>query len=179
MRRVAFIGTMAVMLVLAAVAYAASVTCDGGRCEGTDENDQITGSLQVDAIYAKAGEDEVRARTGHDLVRAGGGGDFIEGAVGADTLRGGPGGDFLDGGQGDDHIYGQDGGVIVAGVSFTEVLFDFEPNDADAVYGGPGYEAVNVEDGDGDDYVDCGADRGRVLGSDEGDVIEHCNTGDS
>jgi hypothetical protein len=45
-----------------AIAYAASVTCDGGRCEDTEEADDITGSLQVDAIYAKAGDDDVRAR---------------------------------------------------------------------------------------------------------------------
>jgi hypothetical protein len=35
------------MVALAGVALAAVITCTGGRCEGTNEPDQITGSDQM------------------------------------------------------------------------------------------------------------------------------------
>jgi hypothetical protein len=47
-RRVAVLmssaGMAVMVLALAGVALAAAITCTGGRCVGTDEADQITGS---------------------------------------------------------------------------------------------------------------------------------------
>src|SRR5215203_2591785 len=45
--------SMAVMvLAFAGVALAAVITCTGGRCEGTNEDDVITGTDQRDRIFA-------------------------------------------------------------------------------------------------------------------------------
>src|SRR5918994_4142583 len=61
----------ATVLVVSGVAYALSVQCDGtgdqdpdpGQCQGTDQNDVITGTEQSDiAIDALGGRDEVNAR---------------------------------------------------------------------------------------------------------------------
>ena len=50
-----------VALVFAAVALADEITCDGGKCNGTQFDDTITGSNKKDGIKAKAGNDEVYA----------------------------------------------------------------------------------------------------------------------
>jgi hypothetical protein len=180
MRRVVSTGTIAVVLALAAVAYAADVTCDGGRCEGTDEPDTITGSLKPDAIYTGDGSDDVDARAGQDYARGAEGEDAIEGGRGEDILRGNRDADNLDGGQGDDHIFGHaspEGGpalyrgeVTASGIS--EILSDTASGDADAVYGGRGSEVFNVQDGDGDDYVNCGPGGFHVVALDQGDVLD-------
>ena len=180
-RRVVFLGTAVALLVLATVAYAASVTCDGGRCEGTDEADQITGSFGPDTIFADAGFDDVGAKPGHDFVQGAEGEDTIKGGRGEDTLRGNSGSDVVNGGRVDDNL---DGGgnpdeppvPSSAGPAPQpdEQLTDTAPNDADSVYGGPGFESINVGDGDGDDYINCGPDGGTVNGYDVGDDIVNC-----
>jgi hypothetical protein len=181
MRRVVFIGTVVMMLALAAAAYAAVIACDGGPCQGTDEADTITGSKQGDNIFAGLGADDVDARTGHDFVRGAEGGDFILGAGGEDTLRGHRGYDFIVGGRGDDFIFGHGNpeqpvtaGRVTASGGPEEVLWDESPNDADAVYGGAGFESIDVNDGDGDDYVNCGTG-GAFVSADKGDVLDDCN----
>src|SRR5215213_3722714 len=69
---------MAVMVpALAGVALAAVITCTGGRCEGTNEPDQITGTDQRDRIFALDGSDEVEARAGEDDLNGGNGGDRL------------------------------------------------------------------------------------------------------
>jgi hypothetical protein len=183
MRRAVSAGTIAVGLVLATTAYAAVITCDGGPCQGTDEADTITGDKQGDNIFADSGPDNVDARTGHDFVRGAEGDDEISGGGGLDTLRGHRGGDTIQGGFGDDFIFGHDnpdeppiGGVSASGSpgpSASEELNDTAGNDADAVYGGAGFELISVADGDGDDYVDCGPD-GAYVSSDKGDKLDNC-----
>ena len=82
-RRVALLmatAGMAVMVpALAGVALAAVITCTGGRCEGTNEPDQITGTDQRDRIFALDGSDEVEARAGEDDLNGGNGGDRLLG----------------------------------------------------------------------------------------------------
>jgi hypothetical protein len=186
MRRAVSVGTIAVVLALAATAYAAVIACDGGPCQGTDEADTITGSKQGDNIFAGLGADDVDARTGHDFVRGAEGNDDVDGGPGLDTLRGHRGGDVINGDRGDDFIFGHDNAdeFPVAGVSSSgwvepsssERLTDTAPNDSDSVYGGAGFEVIDVQDGDGDDYVDCGPDLAYVY-PDKGDVIENCVPG--
>jgi Ca2+-binding RTX toxin-like protein len=76
-----------VLLVASAgVALAANITCLGGPCVGTEQNDRITGSQVDDEIHALGGRDEVTAR---------GADDPVEGGAGRDDIAGGAGGDFL------------------------------------------------------------------------------------
>jgi Ca2+-binding RTX toxin-like protein len=172
MKRAAWIGTIGVVLVLAAAAYAATITCDGGRCEGTNEPDQITGSKQPDVIYARGASDRVEAEAGHDWVAGEEGVDFLRGGTGSDTLHGNKRADFLRGGRGDDHLYGDNDPL--AGRPGIEIILDFEERDSDVAYGGIGDEEIHVDDDDGNDYVNCGPDGGEAF-TDRGDVVENCD----
>ena len=70
----------ATVLVVSGVAYALSVQCDGtgdqdpdpGECQGTEQNDRITGSQERDEILAQGGRDLVSARGGTILSTAAG-----------------------------------------------------------------------------------------------------------
>ena len=171
MRRTALVGMIAAaLLALAGAAYAATVTCEGGDCQGTEEADEITGSLQSDSIFADEGDDDVNARTGHDFVRGAEGDDKVDGGGGFDTLRGNRGADRLRGGHGDDFIFGNDN-PSSSGDLPDERLLDPAPNDEDAVYGGAGFDLIDVNDGDGDDYVDCGTG-GAFVSADKRDVLD-------
>jgi hypothetical protein len=87
----------AAVLVVSGVAYALSVQCDGagdqdpapGLCQGTNQNDRITGSQERDEILALGGLDVVTARGGDDFVDGGRGRDDISGGLGGDGLFGG------------------------------------------------------------------------------------------
>jgi Ca2+-binding RTX toxin-like protein len=98
---VLLLATMVLTLLLASgVALAANISCLGGPCVGTAENDQITGSQVDDKIRALGGRDDVTARGGDDLVYGGRGRDDISGGHGGDGLLGGGGPDDIDGGLG-------------------------------------------------------------------------------
>src|SRR5215208_5929826 len=102
LRRVAMLAVVGSVLLVAfaGVAWAANITCLGGPCVGTEQNDRITGSLLDDEIQALGGRDEVTAR---------GADDFVDGGAGRDDMAGGAGGDFLVGGRGPDEIGGGPG----------------------------------------------------------------------
>ena len=68
--------------------------------EGTENPDEIQGTLDDDIIFA---------RGGHDFVDGGAGDDALFGEAGNDTLLGGTGDDFLDGGSGVDSMAGGSG----------------------------------------------------------------------
>jgi len=66
---------MVVALLLAGgVALAANIQCQGGLCVGTEQNDRITGSQEIDVIQALGGRDDVTARGGTILSTAAGAG---------------------------------------------------------------------------------------------------------
>jgi hypothetical protein len=72
----------ATMLVVSGVAYALSVQCDSptdqdpdpGECQGTEQNDVITGTALRDIILALGGLDVVNARGGTIMSTAAGAG---------------------------------------------------------------------------------------------------------
>lgn len=194
-RALAMLGAIGAALALVAgVAYADEISCDGGRCEGTENRDRIFGSFVRDEIYALGGADNVRAYEGRDFVDGGGQPDDIRlgdghdrghgGPVG-DDIYGGPGNDRLRGGKGTDGLIGESGDdVLRAGVGgepqpgpggiVSEYLEDRATNDQDTVYGGPGAEFALVEDGDGRDFVNCGRGRYDLVEADPGDVVKNC-----
>jgi hypothetical protein len=148
-------------------ALAADVDCsifgaDGGRCEGTNNDDTIGGTGEEDVIFAFDGEDLVLGFGDDDTIFGGEGDDDANndaglfGQVGDDTIYGGPGSDDLYGGDGND------------------VLRDAEARrDLDTAYGENGNDNINVADGDGRDVVNCGAgNRDRVV-YDRGDEISN------
>ena len=74
MRRIiVLLAAMAAMVVVyAGAALAANITCPGGPCVGTEQNDRITGSQVDDNIQALGGLDVVTARGGTILSTAAG-----------------------------------------------------------------------------------------------------------
>jgi Ca2+-binding RTX toxin-like protein len=104
MRRVIQLAvTMALLMALVAgVAYAANIQCPTGSfgfCEGTADDDTITGTSDSDHIFARAGNDTVYGLEGTD--------DLL-GQNGNDTLYGGQGHDVLRGRDGNDELFGGD-----------------------------------------------------------------------
>jgi Ca2+-binding RTX toxin-like protein len=148
MARVVAVGTLMVAL-FATAAYAATITCDGGPCSGTNNKDQITGSPARDQIDALGGADQVNALAQNDTVYGRGGGDTIEGGADDDTLYGNRAQDELN-------------DVVPMG-----------NNDTDTLYGSGGDDTLDAMDLDGKDTVDGGAgfDKCRV---DNGDARVNC-----
>ena len=69
----------AAVLLASGVAYALNVQCDGtddqdpdpGQCQGTQEDDEISGTDQTDIIRALSGFDDVFAGAGEDELYGG------------------------------------------------------------------------------------------------------------
>jgi Ca2+-binding RTX toxin-like protein len=171
MRRILVVLATMVMGVLLAsgVAWAANITCTGGPCTGTEQNDQITGSLLDDQIQALGGRDEVNARSGDDEVDGGRGGDDIFGRLGADLLSGGGGPDDIDGGRGT-----PDGTPIA---NFTCSIGD--PEDPETEVGRTeGNQLLEGDDGNDDldggidnDFLEGNAGRNDLSGNGGGDCL--------
>ena len=180
--------TIVVTLLLAGgVAWAANITCTGGPCAGTEQDDRITGSQLYDEIQALGGRDVVTARAGDDSV---------DGGRNRDDIFGGPGGDFLLGSWGPDDI---DGGPSTTstvvkfscGISDEEGVI-YESHGTQQSWGGNfGFslaEADGNDDLDGgrdDDFLDGGGGRNDLSGNGgddclflEGDANERASGGD-
>jgi Ca2+-binding RTX toxin-like protein len=128
------LGLMVAALVLLAggAALAATITCTGGECRGTAEDDKITGTGGNDQIFGLRGRDQITgdpfgSKAGNDELRGGGGNDFIvDTQTGLDL-------DTVFGGNGDDRISVREGGNIGIG--------------ADTVDCGPGTDTVFFDEG--------------------------------
>lgn len=106
---------------------------NGGRADGTENNDVITGFMGHDLIYAGGGHDRITTNQGNDTVFAGSGNDIIMtglgddlvyGDLGADVLVAGSGNDTLFGGDGDDTISGDLGNDYISGGAGNDQLSD-------------------------------------------------------
>jgi hypothetical protein len=106
-----------------------AIHCDGGRCEGTNDPDEIFGSPKKDTILAKQGQDFVfSAKGADDTIKFGPNKDCGAGAGGDDVMEGGrcsdkgvakcpadiglfgdTGNDEIDGGAGNDGLAGRKG----------------------------------------------------------------------
>jgi Ca2+-binding RTX toxin-like protein len=69
---------------------------------GSNGNDTIVGTPQVDIINGLGGNDVISGLASDDFLDGGTGDDTLSGGDGDDILTGGPGADALDGGNGDD-----------------------------------------------------------------------------
>lgn len=153
----------ALLLVLSAgvaLAHVVFINCDGGPCNGTKHENFIDGTERRDVIEAKAGEDEVWAygseRSGEDAR------DVIYGQGDADEIHSGRDNDYVSGGSGNDRIFDEAGPL------------GNDESDEDEVYGDSGNDRINVRDGDGLDYVNCGRGSDDVVVRDDGDEADNC-----
>jgi Ca2+-binding RTX toxin-like protein len=188
-RTLLLLSTMMLALLLACgVALAANITCQGGSCVGTEENDRITGSLLDDQIQALGGRDHVQARPGDDEVYGDAGGDDITGGVGGDYLVGGRGPDEIGGGPGTpegDPIFGFACTVGLAYIAGEQHLWGGDPDfsrradgndilaagrDNDFLMGGGGRNDFSGNGGDDCLYLN-GEENERVSGGDGDDIV--------
>jgi Ca2+-binding RTX toxin-like protein len=126
MRRTVLLLATTVLALIAAggIALAATpITCTINPCDGTTDDDQITGTVNAETINGKAGNDEIFARDANDTLNGDEGNDTMHGELGDDGLNGGDGTDQLFGDNGRDRLNGGagndtlDGGPETADVS--------------------------------------------------------------
>src|SRR5687767_12846895 len=72
-----------------------NISCDGGRCDGTAVNDNITGSNRRDNVFANGGFDNVETNDGPDEIHGGRNGNDLRGGNGNDLYFGDEGSDVL------------------------------------------------------------------------------------
>ena len=71
----------AAVLLVAGVAYARTIDCNGGECEGTNKADTMNGSPQDDKMLALDGGDILYGLGGMDMLKGKGGGDRAVGTA--------------------------------------------------------------------------------------------------
>lgn len=136
---------------------------NGGRADGTDQDDVITGFTGHDLIYAGAGNDRITTNQGNDTVFAGSGNDiilsgvgddYIYGEAGNDQLIAGSGNDFLFGGAGADTLSGDLGNDYMSGGAGNDQLSDgWDPNGIDTFNFNFTVTDNVVRSGDGHDTI--------------------------
>ena len=158
-RRTVFLLVSTALALIAAggIALAATaITCATNPCEGTPEDDVITGTVGAETINGKAGNDEVFARDANDTLNGEDGNDTMHGELGDDRLNGGDGPDQLFGENGTDRLSGGAGNDILDGTpdnpeteninSFYDYYL-FTPNwGSDTIIDGRGRGVVSVAD---------------------------------
>jgi Bacterial Ig-like domain/RTX calcium-binding nonapeptide repeat (4 copies) len=122
MRRTVLLLATTVLALFAAggIALAATLTCTTNPCDGTTDDDVITGTLNAETINGKAGNDEISARDANDTLNGEDGNDTMHGELGDDRLNGGDGPDQLFGENGTDRLNGGAGNDILDGSPETE-----------------------------------------------------------
>ena len=153
---------------------------------GTNNDDQLTGSLKKDLILGLDGDDNIHgsgaddiicggkgndylngdyesphdqleeATSGNDLIFGQDGADVLGGIFGEDSLQGGPGDDEIFGDFGNDYLVGGDGNDKLIGYTGNNIMYGSDGNDK--LFGGA--EAEKVYGGNDDDYIEgyVGAD---------------------
>jgi uncharacterized delta-60 repeat protein len=137
----------------------------GGHCGGedatiigTDEEDELDGTLGDDVIDAGKGADQIRGLAGNDLICGDKGADEIKGTNGNDDLRGGSGADGIRGGKGRDKASGSEGRDTIRGARGRDKLRGGAGGDfirggksRDKLRGGGGFD--NCKGGPGKDRL--------------------------
>jgi uncharacterized repeat protein (TIGR01451 family) len=132
---------------------------------GLGGDDTTTGVQSPDFTAGNQGDDYVNANQGDDTVRGGRGDDTVRGGKGDDTVFGGRGSDTVFGDRGDDTLIGGVGSQVPVGNQVQDIMFGRTGNDLlygnegnDTLYGGKDNDIAYG--GKDDDWVsgDLGSD---------------------
>jgi Ca2+-binding RTX toxin-like protein len=152
-RPLLLLATTALALIAAGgIALAATFTCTTNPCDGTADDDVITGTVSAETINGKAGNDELYARDANDTLNGEDGNDSLHGELGDDQMNGGDGPDHLLGENGTDRLNGGagndtlDGGPETENDSSTWDYYHFNPNwGNDTIIDGRGLGLISAE----------------------------------
>ena len=178
---------------IAILSYEDDIT-DGLAITGTEDSDNIRGSLNDDVAIGESGDDTIsllagddiaRGNAGDDMINMGDGNDRAFGQDGADTMTGGAGDDFLRGGgegdsltdtEGADTLLGDAGNDVILGSSFASPEGSDADSAGDELYGGLGDDQITFGD---DDTVGggFGADTLTTSSATSGSVITDFEVG--
>src|SRR5215210_4165550 len=134
--------SLAAVLLLAGVALAASIRCDGGPCRGTRHADQMSGSPRVDKMSGLGSQDRMNGNRGNDVMNGGDGSDLMNGGFGNDRMSGGPGNDTMTGGPASDNLVGGTGTDRIEGDGGNDRINIAGDNQADSVNCGTGNDTL-------------------------------------
>jgi Ca2+-binding RTX toxin-like protein len=123
---------------------------------GSDSDDNITGTKYTDKIIGAGGIDYLYGGDGNDTIDGGLGNDYIFGEDGNDTLIGGDGNDHLMGGNGSNSLMGGNGDDILNSLSS---LNQYNDTKGDTLSGGAGFNTL-FGTGYGDTYIYDGREGG-------------------
>jgi Ca2+-binding RTX toxin-like protein len=113
----------------------------GAVVNGTEGNDNLSGTPSDDTINGLGGSDEIGPGAGDDVVNGGDGADRVWGEAGNDTVDGGAGQDTVIGGTGDDIMRGG------AGDDRLWLIGSEDPDfGSDTVEGGDGIDILEFND---------------------------------
>ncbi|MFN6472326.1 MAG: beta strand repeat-containing protein [Nostoc sp. SerVER01] len=116
---------------------------------GTIGNDIINGGNGNDTIYGGAGNDSLDGGNGNDVLYGDG---LVDGGAGNDTLNGGNGNDTLYGGGGSDRLFGGNGNDLVYGDAGSDNLTGGSGNDIFAFAALEGTDTI-TDFSDGSDLI--------------------------
>ena len=133
---------------MGAYEFSSTDPLSGRVFNGTDGEDDLTGTPNDDLMCGYADQDNIAGRGGDDYIDAGTGNDEVHGGGNSDVIYGGPFEDTLTGGEG-----------------------------ADYLYGGPADDLLRADDGVGSNDYASGGDAFDTCFIDEGDSMVECEIG--
>jgi Ca2+-binding RTX toxin-like protein len=179
------------------------IPCNGGRCDGGEDNDTLVASNGAEQVIGNGGDDDIeldaafpggQQRPGSRRPSAG---DCIDGGAGGDLMVGGAGDDdrpceftaFVDPRGGADGWRPATTGSrrpgqrhderhhldddVLVGGTGNDVLRDGSPMDADRLFGGRDDDMLDARDGDSDDVIHGGPGEDDCSG-DADDTFVDC-----
>jgi Ca2+-binding RTX toxin-like protein len=163
------------LMAAGAIAYGEITPDDPGEEEPLPAEDQVP---QVNLLLGTEGDDDLFGTEDVDRIGGGAGDDWIFAAGGDDELRGGQGDDTLSGETGEDALFGRDGDDLLLGGAQSDGLVGENGNDVllggaedDSLIGSAGDDVLAGQSGDdtlhgglGDDSLKGGAGQDVLFG---------------
>lgn len=136
---------LATVFLVAGVALAASVRCDGGPCRGTNQADQMSGSNRADKMFGRGGHDRMDGNRDNDEMYGGSGADTMNGSYGSDRMFGGPDNETMSGGPAKDRMFGDAGTDRIEGNNGNDYINIAGDGETDSVNCGIGFDTLVLD----------------------------------
>jgi Ca2+-binding RTX toxin-like protein len=142
------------------------VAADIEQLSGTQFNDTMVGTANVESFFGGAGKDTLEGREGNDFLDGSDSADTLEGEEGDDQLQGGPRADDFSGGPGQD-VVGYGDHVSAVTVTIDNVANDGTGGESDNVR----TDVENLRGGDNNDTLIGSGQDNRLEGEGGNDDV--------